>query len=281
MRAPLSNIASGFPFHTELSPSLISSAAFGAAWDAWPDAPKLPPLPFTAESAGLAHDAGNLLGALGLYCELLGSPGVLRDEHRHYAAELSLLSGRSRELMARLLDPRTTERREQPAAPSSEQVIIPEVIECCRGLLERIARRSIEVAYGPGAASPVAISRAALERILMNLAKNAAEASEGDAAIVVRVGCSRDESSMEEVVLTVEDRGCGMSVAAVRVLMEGGSARLWGDRGIGFQVVRELVGSSGGRLRLTSRQGHGTKVEVTWAVCQTPAALMVSEGSKC
>src|SRR5438270_13334274 len=35
-----------------------------------------------AEGAGLAHDAGNLLGALSLYSDLLAMPGVLNDEHR-------------------------------------------------------------------------------------------------------------------------------------------------------------------------------------------------------
>ena len=35
-----------------------------------------------AEGAGLAHDAGNLLGALSLYSDLLAMPGVLHEEHR-------------------------------------------------------------------------------------------------------------------------------------------------------------------------------------------------------
>src|SRR5580658_9470769 len=48
-----------------------------------------------AEGAGLAHDAGNLLGALSLYSDLLSMPGVLHEEHREYAAELRMLSDRS------------------------------------------------------------------------------------------------------------------------------------------------------------------------------------------
>src|ERR1700734_3369448 len=48
-----------------------------------------------AEGAGLAHDASNLLGALSLYSDLLGMPGVLHEEHRGYAAELRMLSDRS------------------------------------------------------------------------------------------------------------------------------------------------------------------------------------------
>src|SRR6476620_7798426 len=44
-----------------------------------------------AEGAGLAHDAGNLLGALSLYSELLSAPGVLNEEYREYATELRML----------------------------------------------------------------------------------------------------------------------------------------------------------------------------------------------
>src|SRR5580658_6143875 len=55
----------------------------------------VPPIAGVAEGAGLAHDAGNLLGALSLYSDLLGMPGVLHEEHREYATELRMLSDRS------------------------------------------------------------------------------------------------------------------------------------------------------------------------------------------
>jgi signal transduction histidine kinase len=67
-----------------------------------------------AQTSGLAHDAGNLLGALGLYCDLLRVPGVLRPEHRHYATELDLISSRSSDLIRRLL----TYALNQPPAPA-------------------------------------------------------------------------------------------------------------------------------------------------------------------
>ena len=65
-----------------------------------------------AEGAGLVHDAGNLLGALSLYSDLLAMPGVLHEEHKEYAAELKLLSDRSWALIGRLVN-----RFSQSAAP--------------------------------------------------------------------------------------------------------------------------------------------------------------------
>jgi len=239
-----------------------------------------------SEGVGLAHDAGNLLGALGLYCELLALPGVLRTEHRHYADELQQLSGRSRELIDRLLNPATTERcRTQPSSlGEAEQVAVPDVIEDCRGLLNAVARRAVAVAYEAGAALPVAVPRESLERILINLTKNAAEAiketerQDNEPAITLRVTCLRNGPEPAQIVLTVEDKGCGMSTAAVKVLLgEGraGVAEKLGHRGIGFRVVRELVGASGGQLRLTSRSGCGTTVAISWAV----APLMDKEST--
>ena len=56
-----------------------------------------------AEREGLAHDAGNLLGALGLYCDLMSRPEVLAPAYQHYVAELRHVAVRSRALIERML----------------------------------------------------------------------------------------------------------------------------------------------------------------------------------
>ncbi len=286
MQAPLSSTASGRPFTTgtlTAVPPALPNKTFSRSRRPGGRVSEVSrltqPHPATplADGRGLAHDAGNLMGALGLYCDLLALPGVLRDEHRHYAAELQMLSGRSRDLIHRLLSPATTGPRPNTAASqitdSVEQIVVPDVIEGCRGLLNAVARRAIAVAYSPGAALPVAVSREALERILVNLTKNAAEAApEANGPITLRVTCRQEEGAASCIVLTVEDKGRGMSTAAVRVLMSerAGESAKTGPHGIGFQVVKELVGASGGQLRLRSRSGgaagSGTTVEITWKV---------------
>ncbi len=54
-------------------------------------------------SAGLAHDARNMLAAMDIYCELLAAPGVLQPEHQHFLSELRLLRDSSGQLLDRLL----------------------------------------------------------------------------------------------------------------------------------------------------------------------------------
>jgi signal transduction histidine kinase len=52
--------------------------------------------------AALAHDARNLITALGLYCDLLDEPGVLTPSFAHYGNELRLVTAAGRRLVSKL-----------------------------------------------------------------------------------------------------------------------------------------------------------------------------------
>jgi signal transduction histidine kinase len=233
-----------------------------------------------AEGAGLAHDAGNLLGALSLYSDLLAMPGVLHEEHREYASELRMLSDRSWAMINRLVN---HSRAGLPVAVQPEISVLPDVVDRCRGLLSRVAGRTVEISYGMGAFHPVRVPVEAVERILTNLVKNAAEATPWVGAISIHVEgvtewCGGDglgnegDTTRRRVVLTVRDRGCGMDQAAVRRLMQAGGISSANGRGLGFRVVRELVAMSGGCLNIESQPEVGTSISAEWyAVKRTEA----------
>jgi signal transduction histidine kinase len=246
-----------------------------------------------AEGAGLAHDAGNLLGALSLYSDLLAIPGVLHEEHREYANELRMLSDRSWAMINRLVN---HSRAELPTKVQAELSVLPNVVDRCRGLLSRVAGRTVEISYGVGAFQPVPVSVEAVERILTNLVKNAAEATPWVGSISIHVeGATEwsennrcgddgfgdeDDQSRRRVVMTVRDRGCGMDQAAVRRLMQGGISGASG-RGLGFRVVRELVAISGGCLNVESQPEVGTSISAEWyAVKQTEATMWQDEAKR-
>jgi signal transduction histidine kinase len=218
-----------------------------------------------AEGAGLAHDAGNLLGALSLYSDLLGMPGVLHEEHREYATELRMLSDRSWAMIDRLVNHARGGQRPKAA---TETTVLPNVVDRCKGLLSRVAGRTVEIEYGVGAFEPVNVPAEAVERILTNLVKNAAEATPWVGAISVQVGgvTELDESGVRRrrVVMTVRDRGCGMDASSVRRLMQGGGISPANGRGLGFRVVRELVALSGGCLSIESQPEMGTSISTEW-----------------
>jgi signal transduction histidine kinase len=127
----------------------------------------------------------------------------------------------------------------------------------------------------------------AVERIVTNLVKNAAEATPWVGAIsidiegVVQQPERQDEESRRRVVLTVRDRGCGMDQAAVRRLMQTGGISSTNGRGLGFRVVRELVAISGGCLNVESQVDMGTSIAAEWyAVKQTRAAMRQDEAKR-
>jgi signal transduction histidine kinase len=254
----------------------------------------VPPVAGVAEGAGLAHDAGNLLGALSLYSDLLAMPGVLNEEHREYASELRMLSERSWAMINRLVN---HSRAGLPATVQAEISVLPDVVDRCRGLLSRVAGRTVEISFGVGAFQPVRVPVEAVERILTNLVKNAAEATPWVGAISIHIegvtewsggdgfggdgSDNGDDRSRRRVVMTVRDRGCGMDQAAVRRLMQAGGISSASGRGLGFRVVRELVAMSGGCLNVESQPEVGTSISAEWyAVKQTEAAMQQNEAKR-
>ena len=241
------------------------------------------------EDEGLLHDARNLIGAVGLYCDLLSMPHVLRAEHRHYADELRLLGERGAALIERLIERRASEetalsptngRYNRASSLCSHTAQAAEAlrpaVECCAGVLCRIAEEHcLEIAYGDAATLPVRVPAESIERILINLVRNAVAALSGlHGSIRIGVGLLPGEAGgrlcpwpFQRVRLTVEDSGCGMAPVDIKHLME--DRPPWIKRhGIGFRVVRELVEVSGGDLTVSSRPGRGTRIEMSWPVAQ-------------
>lgn len=72
----------------------------------------------------LAHDARNVLSALRLYCDLLAEPGVLTQDHGHYAEELQAVTETASRLVERLAAPRRA--RSRRSAPKLHQNSSPD-----------------------------------------------------------------------------------------------------------------------------------------------------------
>lgn len=282
--------------------------------------PRVLPMPAepTAQMQGeaLLHDARNLIGTLGLYCDLLSMPGVLKPQHRQYADDLRLVSTRSEALIERLVaraigcpEPKPTEEtadaapstglRSQPSSSSCElepqprPVSLRRIVERCTSLLGRVAGGcEIEVRYGEAATVPVVVAEEAVERILVNLVRNACAAlavrasaigpETAPASIRIGVGVLANRVGdpkpwpFRRVRLTVEDAGCGMTPEQLERLLSSGRAPARGGHGIGFRVVRELVAGSDGDLRVMSEPGSGTCVQIEWPM---HAASLAGQGA--
>ena len=242
-----------------------------------------------ANGIGLAHDAGNLLGALGLYCDLLSAPGVLRPEHLHYVTELRQIAARSDTLIHRLLAAPAAppdvlhtglsataalqHDATQPAAPARNAAQVLREVE---PLLAAIAGRAATLTCkAPRALPTPALSAEALERILVNLVRNAAQALElaapRETAGHIRITLATLAGNLR---LTVEDNGPGMPVTTAAAFLSPTPLPRGARHGLGHRIIHDLVTSSGGTLALRVRPGRGTTVTIQWPVPSNPSTSL-------
>jgi signal transduction histidine kinase len=204
--------------------------------------------------AEVAHDARNMVTALGLYCDLLEEPGVLSPPFAHYANELRLVASASRRLVEKLV---ALDARQAPAA--AVRPLDPDLargsgslIGMARERLERarrwelmpaqpveslagelLANRNLLAALAgapialtvdvEGGALPVRLTGEDLTRILVNLVKNSAEAMPAGGRIQISLRERPAEPGAQRwLSLVVEDSGPGIPRRQLEKIFEAG-----------------------------------------------------------
>lgn len=203
--------------------------------------------------AEVAHDARNMVTALGLYCDLLEEPGVLNPSYQHYGNELRLVASASRRLVEKLValdvqggPGRGLFRPEFSAAPLSGSEAredgrqqrahrwdlkpaepidnLAEEFAANRNLLAALAGPSIHLSLeAEGGALPVLLTGEDLTRILVNLVKNAAEAMPEGGRILLGLRENRaKDGAAASLTLTVADNGPGIPQQALDNIFDSG-----------------------------------------------------------
>ena len=254
--------------------------------------------------AAVAHDARNMVTALGLYCDLLEEPGVLAAPYVHYGSELRLVAGASRRLVEKLvaLDqpaasqpsfwrndaPATGQwplgtpaapRAPQPdfwsALPSEPMTNLAAELLATRNLLTALAGPAFAVTVdAQGGALPVRLATEDLTRVLVNLIKNAVEAMPAGGRIQIGL---REEivSGSNRLILTVEDNGPGIPAQALEQVFASGYSTHLQDtgagthRGLGLAIARGIIEAAGGRIRAESRALGGARIVIELPVVET------------
>jgi signal transduction histidine kinase len=206
--------------------------------------------------AEVAHDARNMVTALGLYCDLLEEPGVLDAPFLHYGSELRLVAVASRRLVEKLMaiDQSSTTGSDSLngsigvlrgrdtlrapgnvgvgiSNPSDVELFPVRAIESFAG--ELVANRNLLASLvGPsisltvdveGGALPVRMTGEELTRVLVNLVKNAAESMSAGGCITLNLHeFHAGPGAAPWLVLTVEDNGPGIPHAALKEVFEAG-----------------------------------------------------------
>jgi len=252
--------------------------------------------------AAVAHDARNMVTALGLYCDLLEEPGVLAAPFTHYGNELRLVAAASRRLVEKLmslehLDDRLNDAApsfwrggadtghwplrlpcESPlhkstawdAMPSSPVANLAAELLATRNLLAALAGPAIAVTLDiEGGALPVRITGEDLTRVLVNLVKNSVEAMPAGGRI--QIGLREQPSDDGKwLALTVEDNGPGIPAHALENVFASGytahpmdtQSREAAHRGLGLAITRSIVEAAGGHVRAENRAPRGARIVI-------------------
>jgi signal transduction histidine kinase len=250
--------------------------------------------------AEVAHEARNMVTALGIFCDLLEEPGVLAPPFAHYGNDLRLVATASRRLVEKLVainfrrdsekaicdqilrgrnglpGEATTggKKNWDPLPPKPIESLAAELL-ANRNLLAAMAGSSIALTVEvEGGALPVRLTAEDLTRVLVNLVKNAAEAMPAGGRISLGLHELQAGAELSPwLLLTIEDNGPGIPEEALETIFESGFSTHgkslapkegWTapHRGLGLSITRSVIEAAGGRIHAANRNRSGARFEI-------------------
>lgn len=217
-------------------------------------------------AGGIAHDLNNMMSPV------LTNAEALRDaqpakEGRDLASEIVQSASRARELLRRVL---------RATAPSGERAcsdlasVVRDEMRLVSATMPPNVRVSLTV---PDGEVPVGLSEAEIERVLVNLCVNAAQAMPrgGSLEVVVR----RSEGGEQELgVLEVSDSGSGMDEATKARIFDPffTTKELGQGTGLGLTGVHQLIRRIDGTIEVESELEVGTTFRIALPIVEARAS---------
>jgi signal transduction histidine kinase/ligand-binding sensor domain-containing protein/CheY-like chemotaxis protein len=244
-------------------------------------------------AGGIAHDFNNLLTSVIGGADLLRTDLATNPESQQIALDILSAGGRARELVSQILTfsrQRPAERRVIDLAPAFH-----ESLRLLRTGIPATIEMRIDV---PEALPPVLADVAQIQRIIMNLGANAAQAVEGNGGRIVIAAdeFTADNSFVREhpkarpiryVRVAVQDNGHGMDEPTMRKIFDPffTTKDVGKGTGLGLAVVHGIVEQHEGIIEVDSAPGAGTTFRVYLPISDasfeppTPRTLRLRPGS--
>jgi signal transduction histidine kinase len=208
--------------------------------------------------ANAAHELRTPVTAIAGYAETLAAGDLPAETRREFVGTIARNADRIARLVSDLLELERLEAREDATADHEVIALAPMVahaVAAARSLADA-ATFTVEVDGGLA----VHGDRDGLEHVLQNLLDNAVV--HGGGAVTVRARADR-----EQVVLTVADRGRGLTADERERVFErffrGGPRRKGGGSGLGLAIARSHAQAMGGSLTAGGEEGGGAVFTLT------------------
>ncbi|MFO7566776.1 MAG: ATP-binding protein [Enhygromyxa sp.] len=204
-------------------------------------------------AATLAHEIGSPLQVLVGRANVLAEREHPPDKVRHHAARIAEQGKRITDIVEKLLG----YARRRP--PSRQLVDIREAAETVVDLLEHEASRrelSLRLLL-PSQPSLVVADQDQLQQAILNLVRNAIDASRAGGSVVVEISPSEDQRG-PWVEVVVRDHGVGIASADLDQVTEPffTTRAHEGGTGLGLSVVKSIALSHKGELEFSSAGGE-------------------------
>lgn len=223
-------------------------------------------------AAGVAHEVRNPLGAIRLYSSLLRNTCQKQD------AALQLIE--KIEAGIRAIDGVVQDTLSlAPRSSAQADCDLREVIQGASDLSQRsMQSRGVTLhVRGDAGAARVRGETAALQRVLLNLLINAAEASPPGSAVELDV--SQPDGS--RVHIRVLDRGEGLADEVLEKLFDPFFTTKKTGTGLGLTIAHRLIEAHGGSLTARNREGGGAVFDIALPIIEdTERNEASSEGAK-
>src|SRR5215470_2001950 len=208
-------------------------------------------------ASGIAHEIGNQLALVG-YAEAIKARSAANPE----IVELSdVIVAAQKRLAAMVGEIKDFTRGDAPAGLALEPADVCSVVDEALAILRYDRDVGARTVVRETRKRPLArLHRGKFAQVLINLVRNAAQASSPRAEIEVIL----DENQRGDVVLQIVDHGAGMTPEVLARLGEPFfSTRGERGTGLGIGISRRIVAEHGGTIRFDSTPGEGTRVTVT------------------
>ena len=223
-----------------------------------------------AFTSGIAHDFGNLLGAITNYVDLTKTIVEDNEEAVQRLNTIDRVATHARDLTQSLLKiARKTTNEKIP-------VNLNDLTADSISLFRRLFPSSIKIVqHLPKEPIGWVLGDATgLQQVLINLALNARDAMTprgGRLTISLTVQDPTSDHDRKEVVLAVQDTGTGIVKESLTDVLEPffTSKPRGQGTGLGLLVVQRIVEDHGGRVDLDSKPGQGTRFTVSLPYCES------------